>query len=202
MAAAFKIPQMSPRVRALLAGSSMSTPDVRTRVRQRIRRLLEDRGHTNRAFATALGHKDQWASNLLAGRFPLSLDEIDAVAEFLRVPPGEIVRVADEPWELTPTEMRVIRAIRMLPPPIRDHLVILADYLVGVVPDEIDRLTKIRRLDAEDARRIDHWLDVLLLEKGMRRGAAALPDPPATVAPPASPTGHTRKPRRGTHQRG
>ena len=108
--------------------------DAPARVRQRIARLLEDRGRTQRALAHHLGHGDQWVSNLMAGRHVLSLKELDRVADFFNVPPGEIVRVADEPWELTPTEMRVVRALRMLPPAIRDHLVTLADTWFGPPP--------------------------------------------------------------------
>ena len=64
----------------------------RTRIRQRVKRLLEDRGHSQRAFGKALGHGDQWASGFFAGRFALSLDQLDDVARFLNVPPGDIVR--------------------------------------------------------------------------------------------------------------
>ena len=48
--------------------------DAKTRVRQRIKRLLEDRGKTQHQLAGFLGHSDQWASNLLAGRHALSWD--------------------------------------------------------------------------------------------------------------------------------
>ena len=39
-------------------------------------------------------------------------------------------RDEDELWELRPTEMRLVRAVRALPPVLRDHLVTLAEYLV------------------------------------------------------------------------
>src|SRR3990167_7636436 len=145
--------------------AAMVTPDAATRVRQRIARLLDDRGHTQRAFAQALGHGDQWASNLLSGRSQLSWDDLDRTAQFFGVPPGEIVRVSDEPWELSPTEMRLVRALRMLPPTVRDHLVTLADYLIGVVPEEIDRLTMMRELNADDLRVVDQWIEMKRFEK-------------------------------------
>lgn len=145
-------------IRGLLPSLMPSHADARTRVRQRIKRLLEDRGQTNRAFAKWLGHQDQWVSNLLAGRFALSLDELDRVALFFRVPPGEIVRVSDEPWELAPTEMRVVRALRMLPPAVRDHLVTLADYLVGATPEEVEILKGVRALSDEDVEVMTNWM--------------------------------------------
>ncbi len=160
----------------------MVIPDAATRVRQRIARLLDDRGHTQRALAKALGHGDQWASNLLSGRQQLAWDDLDKVAKFLNVPPGELVRVSDEPWELTPTEMRVVRALRMLPPAVRDHLVTLADYLIGATPDEVHLLKRVRQLTPGELRRIEHWIDVTLLAQGTEPTVATHADLQATSA--------------------
>lgn len=140
--------------------------DARTRLAQRIRRLLEDRGLTNRALATHLGHKDAWASHLLAGRFALSLDEIDAVAAFLGVPASDLVRHSYDPWELDAQEMRVVRAVRMLPPIVREHLVTLADYLVGATPEEVELLHGIRTLQPADQRVLEQWIRVRLRLRG------------------------------------
>lgn len=148
--------------------------DARTRVRQRIKRLLEDRGKTNRAFGQWLGHKDGWVSSLLAGRFSLSLDELDRTAQFFNVPPSEIVRMSDDAWELSPTEMRVVRALRMLPPTVRDHLVTLADYLIGATPEEVELLKRVRQLTGDELRRVEHWIDVTLLSQEIEP-ALALP---------------------------
>jgi transcriptional regulator with XRE-family HTH domain len=151
-------------------------PDARTRIRQRIKSLLENRGQTNRAFAKWLGHKDQWASNLLAGRFALSLDELDRAAAFLNVPPSELVRVADEAQELSPTERRVVEALRMLPTPVRDHMVLLADYLVGVTPKEVELLARMRKLTPDELRRVTHWTDVTLFAREPAPAPIHLPD--------------------------
>lgn len=137
------------------------TPDARTRVRQRIKRLLEDRGKTNRQFGHAIGHKDSWVSHFLAGRFALSLDELDKVAAFFNVPPGDIVRTSAEPWELTPTEMRVVRALRMLPPSVRDHFATLIDYTIGTVPDEIEFLMHLRSLNPDERVHAEHLMRAL-----------------------------------------
>src|SRR3990167_100347 len=165
---------------------------ARTRVRLRIKHLLEERGKTQRLFAKALGHGDQWASNFLRGEFALSLDQIDAAAAFLGVPPSELVREGGDPWELSPSEMRVVRAMRMLPPPVRDHLVTLADYLIGVTPEEVELLNRIRTLTADNLQVVDRWIEMKLFEQA--RGPAA-PDrdaPPLVVAPPTMPTRRTR----------
>ena len=170
----------------------MVTPDAATRVRQRIARLLDDRGHTQRALAKALGHGDQWASNLLSGRSQLTWDDLDKVARFLNVPPSEIVRASDDAWELTPTEMRTVRALRMLPPVVRDHLVMLADYLIGATPDEVELLKRVRRLEPEQLRRIEHYMDVELLRADTAPSQASHVDLQATTATRPAPVRRTR----------
>ena len=150
----------------------MGASDPRTRVRQRIKQLLENRGMTQRAFAKAMGHGDQWASNFLHGEFALSLDQLDTAAAALGVPPGELVRRQDDSWELSPTEMRVIRALRMLPPPVRDHLAMTMDYTVGMWPDEADIILSLRGLEDDDLKVIRHWIDMKRLERAHARGAA------------------------------
>lgn len=159
--------------------------DPRTRIRQRIKRLLEDRHRTQRQLAKWLGHGDQWASGLLSGKTPLMLDELDRVALFFRVPPGEIVRISDEPWELAPTEMRVVRALRMLPPAVRDHLVTLADYLIGATPEEVELLKKVRLISDEDVRVMENWLNlrIQLRDNALTTLDSLAPDPPT---PPAT----------------
>lgn len=173
--------------RALLR-TPMPSSDARTRIRQRIRRLLEDRGKTNRSLGQWLGHGDQWVSNLLAGRFSLSLDELDRVALFFAVPPGEIVRISEEPWELSPTEMRVVRALRMLPPPVRDDYARYADYLIGTVPDEMEDLVILRELTEENRATVRRWAEMLRTAQARGRDAAGLDDLLRLVEPPTAPT--------------
>lgn len=172
---------------------SVGTTDPRTRIRQRIRRLLEDRAKTNRALGQWLGHGDQWVSNLLAGRFALSLDELDRVATFLRVPPSEIVRESDDPWELTPSEMRMIRALRMLPEAVRDHLVTLADYLIGTTPDEVELLKTIRELSVENRQTVGRWTDALYRAQVRELDAGGLDVLLREVEPPSAPTQRSQR---------
>ena len=145
-------------------------PDIRTRIRQRIKLLLHERNVTQRAFAKHLGHGDQWASNLLRGEFTLAMDQLDAAAEILGVQPGDIVRVASEALDLSVDEMRAVRALRLMPPVIRDHVIVLADYLVGQSPDEAELLYRIRSLTDEERSYLRHWVDAV------RRGRPSAPD--------------------------
>lgn len=168
-------------------------PDAPTRIRQRIARLLDDRGHTQRAFARALGHGDQWASNFLSGRNHLAWDDLDKVADFLKVPPSELVRASDEPWELSPTEMRVVRVLRMLPPPVRDMYATLAEYTVGTLPDEFDLIVLIRMLDDEAKTVLRHWAELKRVEQAHARTAPSRVDLREPSLPPAAPTRHTQK---------
>lgn len=182
----------------LREGLSRSTsddmaPDARTRIRNRIKALLEQRGQTNRAFAKWLGHGDQWASNLLAGRFALSLDELDRAAAFLNVPPSDLVRLSDaDGVELSPSERRVVEAMRTLPVPVRDHLMLLADYLVGVTPSEVELLALLRKLTGTELRRVMHWADVQLHGRSNGPMPASLADPQPEAAPPDAPVRRTR----------
>lgn len=164
----------------------------RTRIRQRIKRLLEDRGMTQGTFAREVGHGDQWASNLLTGAFTLTMDDLDRVAKVLHVPPGEIVRVSEEPWELTPTEMRVIRALRMLPPPVRDAWAMMTDFLIGATPEEADHLVVLRELSEKNQRTLKRWAQALRRQQALGLDEADPPDLPGTVEPPRAQSPRTR----------
>lgn len=173
------------------------TVNAAHRATTRIKARLEELGMTGREFARQLNdHKDAWMSNLLAGKFALSLTELDKAAAILRVPPGELVRDAEEGWDLAPTERRLVRALRLLPPPVRDHLVILADYLVGVTPEEVDLLHDIRRLTGAELDRLQHYVRVIRLTQGSARETAAHQDPPATTVRPTETTPRAAKRRR------
>jgi transcriptional regulator with XRE-family HTH domain len=155
-------------------------------VRHRIRAFLHEKGLTGRAFGKRLGRGDQWVSNLLAGRFALSLDELDEAARALQVTPSELVhREEDGLWELRPTEMRLIRGLRAVPPVIRDHLVTMVEYLMGVAPEEIDLLRAYRQLTPEEQQRVQHGVDVLRLTQSVapRTGdSGSRPETPRAAA--------------------
>lgn len=142
-----------------------STP-IGERVRARIEALLDERGMSQRTFAKQLGHGDQWASNLIAGRQKLTLADLDEAAHILGVTTSDLVRRSSDPYELSPLESRVVRSLRMLPDLIRQHLATFTDYLVGATPGEVVLLHRLRQLDEEGLRRIEHFVDVTLLKAG------------------------------------
>lgn len=153
------------------------------RVAARIKERLAEIGMTGRAFAKELGHGDAWISNLLTGRFALSLSELDHAAHILKLPPGELVRLADDAWDLAPRERRLVRAIRTLPPVVSDHLTLLAEYLIGVTPEEVPLLQKVRCLTTPEIRKVEHWIDVTLLARGHEQETRAPLDLPESTGP-------------------
>lgn len=179
------------RNRGLLPADMPDSAPIR--VRQRIKRLLEDRGRTQRDFAQWVGHGDQWASNLLRGEFALSMDDLDRAASFFNVPPSEIVRVSEDPWELSPTEMRVVRALRMLPPPIRDHVAETIDYMIGAYPDEAELLSDIRALNPDNHATLKRWVDSLRRGQERELTAGELDVLLREVEPPAAPGPRNRR---------
>lgn len=161
------------------------------RVSARIKQRLEELGWTGRRFAKELGHGDPWISGLLANRFALSLAELDKAASVLNLPPSELVRLSDAAWELSPSEKRLVRGLRVLPPVIRDHIILLVEYLIGVTPEEVTLLQKVRRLSAPELKKVDHWIDVTLLSRSLEPETAAPLDFPSTSQPPAAPIRRT-----------
>ncbi len=156
--------------------------NARERVRHAIRSRLDALGMTGRAFGRAFsanegkGHVDTWVSGLLSGQFALSLDELDEAAYILKVTPAQLVKSDFETAEyLTPTEHRITEAVRRLPPSIRDHLLLLSEYLVGVLPDEIDYLVDLRELRTEARERLTQ------IARGFR--VAQDYEPPLTLLP-------------------
>lgn len=162
----------------------MADAKAHERVRARLRQFLANDGLTGRAFAKRVGHSEQWVSNLLNGRVALALDDLDAVAVATKRTPSELVRKdEDELWELRPTEMRLVRAARELPPALRDHLIVLAEYLVGVAPDEIGFLNSFRLLTPEEQMRVRHGVEVLLATQNAVPRRESRESPEATGDP-------------------
>lgn len=191
----------------VLQGAMRRTETVknaRERVRLSIRRRLSEFGMTGRAFGRAFsandgkGHVDTWVSGLLNGQFGLSLDELDEAARILKTTPSELVRSEyDHAEYLTPSERRVVLAVRKLPPPIRDHFLLLAEYLIGVAPEEIDLLRDFRDLTDDERARVRHWIHVVRIAREPVPALAILPDAQGPTALPADGARHTAgQPRR------
>lgn len=175
------------------------------RVRLAIIRRKNDLGMSNRDFGRGFsanhgkGHGDQWVSNLLNPKMPnkLSLLELDEAASILKTSAAALVKSPYETAEyLTPTEHRIITAMRAVPASIRDHFLTLAEYLIGVAPQEIDLLMEYRELTREEQTRIQHWIHVTRLAPAPMPGLRVLPDQPETDAPPTAAARHSRDQRK------
>lgn len=182
------------------------TPDT-TNARERVRLALRDRLErlrmTGRAFGKGFsandgkGHVDTWVSGLLNGQFGLSLDELDEAARILKTTAAELVRSPyDHSEYLTPTEHRIMEAVRALPPPIRDHFLTLAEYLIGVAPEEVEFLLEYRGLANDgDREKVKHWTHALRMSEEPVPGLTILPDHRETTARPTA-AEHRSRPKR------
>jgi hypothetical protein len=154
--------------------------DPAERVRLRVLQRLSDLGISKRELGLRMGgKKDAWAHDVLKGAIKFQLKDLDALAKALKMPVAALVKRDDDEAEfLAPSERRLLRAIRALPLAVRDHLIVLADYLVGVMPDEIELLTLYRTLTPEERQRLTHAAHVLRLSQDVeaRKGRSA--DPP------------------------
>lgn len=161
------------------------------RVIEAIKRRLDALGMTGRAFGRGFsandgrGHGDQWVSNLLKGRHRLSLDELDEAARILKCTPAELVKTDFETAEyLSPTERRIVQALRTIPAVIRDHFLVMAEYLVGIAPEEIGFLEEYRELTESERTRVRHWIHVTRTSRDPLPELAILHDSPEKAAQP------------------
>lgn len=182
------------------------------RVRLTIIRRKNELGITNRAFAKELGYAlneevtEQWVSNLLSPKQPTSLRlrDLDAVARILKMTSAELVKSPFEYGDyLTPMEHRINTAVRSLPPAVRDHFLLLAEYLIGVLPEEIDLLTEFRDLTAEQQRDIRHSIRVLrIARRPLPSLTVAFGEAETTARPRDEDSRRREGPRRKKAQRG
>lgn len=180
-----------------------STVNARERVRVALKARLDHLQMTNRAFGKAFsanagkGHVDTWVSALLKGQFALSLDELDEAASILKTTATELVKSPQQLSDyLTPTEHRILSAIRVLPPVISDHFLMLAEYLVGLAPDEIDHVLEFRKLTLDEKTKVRHWTHALWLGREPMPALAILPDRSEIDAQPKRAEHRTRGQRR------
>lgn len=123
-------------VRVLCSPMQQNAAD---RVRMRIKEWVKASG---RGSQRRLAHRvpgefgetrtDQWISDIINQRQKLSLSDLDAVAEAMGIPPGDLVRRnGDHYMELIPSEMRFVMHLRTLPDTVRHNLLHFWDYIFG-----------------------------------------------------------------------
>ena len=157
-------------------------PTAKERVRDRIVERLDDLRMKDGQFAIKMGHKAGWINAIRDGRNALQLEDLDRAAFHLRMTPGDLVRRSGELYELRPTESRLVIAIRLLPHVIQDYLVTLAEFLVGVFPEEVDFLHDYRELGEKQRTLIRHWTRVMRLGGGDAQDLPVLDDLPGSIA--------------------
>lgn len=113
--------------------------DAMERCRLRLRQLLDERTPAGRlrqkTFAKHMGHTEAWLSNILNGQRGLRLVDVDKVADFFRIPPGELIRETDSDLvEVTPTEQKLLRKIRRVSDEYRQTIYTLAGMTEPVNP--------------------------------------------------------------------
>ncbi len=116
---------------AICCGQSLAMPvlDAAQRVRARIKEWVTKQGHGSKvALANAVNgmygatRSSSWVTGVVNGSQDIRLADLDAIAECLGVPPGDLVRKTDRNYlELTMAETRVLMHFRMLPGKARDH---------------------------------------------------------------------------------
>jgi len=136
-----------------------------SRVRRRIAEWVHEQGHGSRKrLADAVRglygkpRSASWATDITDGPDDggqdLRLRDLDAVAEAMGVPPGDLVRRDDNMYaEVTPTELRFLRFYRSLPDVARHHLVSYFDYLYGVQQKMLEAQAQERDVRTAEARR-------------------------------------------------
>jgi transcriptional regulator with XRE-family HTH domain len=105
--------------------------DAMERCRKRITLWLDERTPTGKikqkTFARHMGKSEAWLANILSGKRGLRLLDLDAVAEFFRVPVSELVRDFDnELMEVTPSERALLKKIRRVDADCRETILRVA----------------------------------------------------------------------------
>lgn len=115
----------------------MKHDDAAERVRARIVAWTKHSGRgSKKQLAEAVAGKygvtrsATWVTDVTHGRQDLRLRDLDAIADAMEMPPGDLVRRDDHQYlEVTDTEARLLRYYRTLPNAVRTHWMAYLDYL-------------------------------------------------------------------------
>lgn len=103
-------------------------PNPAERVRQRLLRWIDDTKITQRDFAALFGKTQAWLEKILQGENHVRLEDLDVVAGVLRTTASDLLRQTDERYQVdcSPTEIRILEAMRQSPDVARGVLLILS----------------------------------------------------------------------------
>ncbi len=136
------------------------------RVRRRLRAWVAEQGHGSRlriarAVSSRFGARKSasWATDILrdghnAKLIDLRLRDLDAVADVLGVPPGELVaRDGNHYIEARPSELKLVRYFRSLPVDVQKHMMAYLDFLHEAHERELTVMAQQRDEITERAKR-------------------------------------------------
>ena len=144
----------------------MRHDNAAVRVRRRITEWLDlqGRGSKSQLAAAVKGlygapRSSSWVTDLThgpeKGGQDLRLADLDAVADAMKVPPGDLVRREDNHYlEVTPSEVKLLRYVRALPDVARHHFMAYISHLRDVQQRELDEQARIRDERTAEARRL------------------------------------------------
>lgn len=112
-------------------------PDLKDRVRERLREAKHDQGLSERDLADLLRWSHSKVAKKLTGRTEITLDELEALCGAVSISPTEAVRDRGLEFvaEMTPTELRRLELIRRLPKNVLEAV----DVLLNVKRAELER---------------------------------------------------------------
>lgn len=172
------------------------------RLKRNVKRLIDEhRGQkgekrTIAGLAAALDQKANGISTILKrSDVPhFKLRDLDTIAAYFGVPPAALIKEdGNAIFELTPTEMAVIRHWRALPRDVQMRLIEVLNYFAGVSPAEKQLrkfFGKYRRLSRADQAYLDRTMDSLL-----RHTAEPSTDTPRVLGQAERPQSPTTPPR-------
>jgi len=135
------------------------------RVRRRIAEWAKSEGHGSRKrLADAVkglygkARSASWVTDLIDGPDhggqDLRLRDLDAVAEVMGIPPGDLVRRDDNMYaEVTPSELRILRFHRSLPDVTRHHMMGYFDYIYNLQQRALESQARDRDERTAEAKR-------------------------------------------------
>lgn len=158
---------------------SVSVETAAQRLKRNVRRLLQQHKtglpkhrKTITGLAAALDQKPNGISTILsADDVPhFKLRDLDQIAAYFGVTPASLVQAeGDALWEITPTEMRVLRLWREWPREVQDQVLSVLSYFAALAPSEKQSrrfLAKFRRLRRTDQEYVERTMDSLLRHIG------------------------------------
>jgi len=158
---------------------TMRHENAAARVRRRIAEWAKSQGHGSRKrLADAVkglygkGRSSSWVTDLIdgpdGGGQDLRLRDLDAVAETIGVPPGDLVRRDDNHYaEVTPSELRILRFHRSLPDTARHHFLSYFEYIYSLQQRILEAQAQERDERTAEAKRHRAALE----KHGQERGA-------------------------------